>query len=366
MLHAVIMAGGAGTRFWPESRRGRPKQLLALAGERSMITLTRDRLEGLTPPERTLVVTNEALVEPIAAELPELPRAAIVGEPAKRDTAPCIGLAAMLVSREDPEATMLVLPSDHVIEPLDAFHQAVRTAVEIVEEREAIVTFGIPPTYPAEVYGYIQRGDRLEREATAASATDASIPVYRAAAFKEKPKASVAGEYLASGGYYWNSGMFVWKARTILDALAEFEPAMHTRLARIRDAWETPEQADVLRREYAAISGISIDYAVMERARDVFVLEAPFTWDDVGTWQSLGRLREADAKGNTIAAKHLGIATTGSIIRGEDGHLIVTLGLTDMIVVQTPDATLIADKRHEESIRDIVKQIEQKGWDEYL
>jgi mannose-1-phosphate guanylyltransferase len=381
MLHAIIMAGGAGTRFWPASRQSWPKQLLTLLGERSMIQLTLDRLAGLVPPQRTLVITNTALAGAIAEQLPELPAAAIVGEPCKRDTAPCIGLAAFLVSRQDPDATMVVLPSDHVIRPEESFRDALQLAAELVAGAKegvagakqrgtsraapadstpsCIVTFGIRPTYPAETFGYIQRGESFGQ-------AGASPPVFRVQQFREKPKAHIAREYLASGDYYWNSGIFVWKARTILDALAEHQPEMYEHLKQIDNAWETPERQAVLEREYASIRGISVDYAVMEHARDVLVIEAPFEWDDLGNWQSLARLRGADAEGNTIAAKHLGLNTSGCIIRGTGDHLIVTLGLKDCIVVQTPDATLVANKHDEEAIRQVVKLLEERGWKEYL
>ena len=211
MLHAVIMAGGAGTRFWPASRAALTKQLLDLAGERTMIQATVDRLGEMVPPERLLVVTNRQLVEPMAQQLPLVPRAALIGEPCKRDTAPCVGLAALLVSHADPEATMVVMPADHVIAPDESFRAAIASAVAMVEaEPQRIVTFGIKPTYPAESYGYIERGEAL-----------AGSQAFRVAKFREKPKAEVAAEYLATGRFYWNAGIFVWKAKTILAALAD-------------------------------------------------------------------------------------------------------------------------------------------------
>ena len=385
MLHAIIMAGGAGTRFWPESRQLRPKQLLPLVAERSMLQLTLDRLEGLVPPERTLVVTSAALADAVAEQLPQLPAQSIIGEPCKRDTAPCIGLAAMLVSRADPEAVMLVLPSDHVVRPEESFREALRLAVRLVEEAwpvtsdavtndaltndtktndsegrsGRIVTLGVRPTYPSESFGYIQRGDRFAVAGTA-------LDVYRARQFREKPSAAVAREYLLSGDFYWNSGMFVWKARTILSALAARQEETHARLRRVADAWDSPQAQRMFAREYEAIRGISIDYAVMEHATDVLVIEAPFEWDDVGSWRSLARLRGADAQDNTIVARHLGLDTAGCIIRGPDDHLIVTLGMKDCIVVHTPDATLVANKHDEEAIRKVVHLLEERGWREYL
>lgn len=356
MLHAVIMAGGAGTRFWPESRVATPKQLLRMVGDQSMIRMTVDRLGDLVSPDRTLIVTNERLVAAIAAELPELPAEAILGEPCKRDTAPCIGLAAMQLTRHDPEATMAVMPADHVIRPDSTFQQAIRRAADLVDEQpQRIVTFGIRPTYPAETFGYIERGESLgEGQA------------YHVKRFREKPDEATAREYLTAGGFYWNSGIFLWRAATILAALAEHQPALHDRLRKIDAAWQTPDYQRVLDCEFTAIDGVSIDYAVMEHATDVVVIEAPFEWDDVGSWQSLARLSGTDADGNTALGKHLGVNTKGTIVRSGDDHLIVTLGLTDCIVVHTPDTTLVANKHDEESIRQVVKQLQERGWEEYL
>jgi mannose-1-phosphate guanylyltransferase len=364
MLHAVIMAGGSGTRFWPESRDAQPKQLLNLAGQRTMIQATVDRLGELVPVERVLIATNAKLVTAMRGQLPGLPAGAVLGEPCKRDTAPCIGLSALYVSRDDPEATMVVMPSDHVIGPDAVFQDAIRFAASLVDQRPGrIVTFGIRPDYPAESFGYIERGERLK---AAVPASFGEAAAYQVRQFREKPKADIARQYLASGNFYWNSGIFIWKAATILKALAEHQGDMYGRLQRIGEAFDRPDFESVLAREFEAIRGVSIDYAVMEHAKDVVVVEAPYDWDDVGSWQAIARLRGADAEGNTIAAKHVGVHTTGTIVRGPADHLIVTLGLTDCVVVHTPDATLVANKHDEESIRQVVKLIKEMGWEEYL
>jgi mannose-1-phosphate guanylyltransferase len=360
MLHAVIMAGGAGTRFWPASRAGMPKQLLALVGKQSMLRQTVDRLGDLVKPEQTLIVTNERLIPTIQEQIPELPESSLVGEPCKRDTAACIGLAALLVSRNDPDATMAVLPADHVIRNASRFQDGIRQALTLVEKQpDRIVTFGIRPSYPAEIFGYIQRGARIDVH-------DEAAPTFVVKRFREKPDAATATQYLGSGDYYWNSGIFIWKAKTILSALAERQPEMLGHLEKIRDAWGTPRQHEVLTREFTAIKGISIDYAVMEHAKNVAVIEAPYDWDDLGSWQSLSRLSGTDRFDNTIAGRHLGLNTTGTIVRTEGDHLVVTVGLKDCLVVHTPEATLVANKHDEESIREIVKMLESRGWTEYL
>jgi len=362
MLHAIVMAGGSGTRFWPASRAILPKQLLPLAGSKTLLEDTVDRLDGLVPPDRVMVVTAGRLLDAVRRQLPQVPEAGLVGEPCKRDTAPCIGLAALLVARHDPEAIMAVMPSDHVIRPAEGFRAAIRQAAALVEESPGrLVTFGIKPTYPAECFGYIQQGERLK----STSSGDAAA-VHAVAQFREKPPATVAQEYLAAGNYLWNGGIFVWKAATILSALAERQPECLDHLRRIADAWDTPDRDTVFTEEFAAIKGISIDYAVLEHARDVVVIEAPFTWDDLGGWSAVARQRGGDTDGNTVVGRHLGIESSRTIVHTADDHLVVTMGLTDMLVVHTPDATLVAHRAHEEAVRKVVAELEKRGWTEFL
>jgi len=359
-LHAIVMAGGSGTRFWPASRAALPKQLLPLAGERTLLEDTVARLEGLVPPERVLVVTSARLLDAARRQLPQVPEAGLVGEPCKRDTAPCIGLAALLVSRHDPDATMAVMPSDHVITPATKFQDAIRQAAALVAEApDRLVTFGIRPTYPAESFGYIQQGAAL-------AVAPGAAPAHVVAQFREKPPAQVAAEYLAAGNYLWNAGIFVWKAATILAALREREPDCLAHLERIAAAWDGPDREAVFAREFAAIKGISIDYAVLEHAADVVVIEAPFTWDDLGGWSAVARQRGVDAEGNTIVGRHLGIESVRTIVHAAGNHLVVTMGLEDMLVVHTPDATLVADRAREEAVRKVVAELEKRGWQEYL
>lgn len=358
MLHAVIMAGGSGTRFWPASRKLVPKQLLALAGNRTMIQSTVDRLGDLVPPERQLIVTNRILTDAVQEQLPEIPASNVVGEPCKRDTAPCIGLAAAMVQRNDPDATMLVMPSDHVIASPEQFQAAISAGKKLVDEDPSrIVTFGIRPTYPAQSFGYVQRADNVDAD---------GVVAYQVEKFREKPDRKTAEEFLAAGTFFWNSGIFLWRASTILDALESNVPEMRRHIAAIADSIGSDSFAATLEKEFTAIEGKSIDYAVMESYRNVIMIEAPFSWDDVGSWQALARLHEPDSDGNTVVGSHVGIDTKGTIIRSQDGHTIVTIDIEDLIVVHTDDATLVAPKHAEERVREVVKALEQQNRNELL
>ncbi len=358
-LMVTIMAGGAGTRFWPSSRQGYPKQLLKLVGERTMLQATVDRLRGLCNVEDILIVSNQALIKEIRHQLPEVPATSIWGEPCKRDTAPCVGLAAHWSLHRSPQATLVVMPADHVIRPTEQFQEALRYAHQLIDDDpERIVTFGIRPTYPAEVYGYIERDD----ERTIAG----QFPTFSVKRFCEKPNAERAREFLDSGGFYWNSGIFVWRADTIWKALSQFEPEMAAHLGLIGERIGHSDFSAVFQREFSQIRGKSIDYAVLERYQRVVVIEAPFDWDDVGNWTSLERLNPQDADGNTIQGRHLGIRTRRSIVMARQEHLVATIGVEDLIIVQTPDATLIAKKSDEAAVKKIVELIEQNGWQDYL
>ncbi|HEY2759105.1 MAG TPA: sugar phosphate nucleotidyltransferase [Pirellulales bacterium] len=366
MLHFVIMAGGTGTRFWPKSRLAQPKQLLPLASDRSMLQMTVDRLGDLAQPQNTFILTAAVWTEAVAKQLPDLPRQQILGEPCKRDTAPCIGLAALLLLLGDPDATMIVMPSDQVIAPADQFQQCLQASAAIVgEEPQRIVTFGIKPTYPATTFGYIEKGEAVSFKSKPSSN---AFSVFEVKKFREKPPSQIAKEYLATGNFFWNSGIFVWKAATIVSALQQRQPEMLARLQTIVAAWGKPDFDQVFAREFAAIKGISIDYAVMEHAQDVAVIEWSHAWSDVGGWQAAAKLwpTKPDDAGNLALGRHLTVDSKNCILRSDDEHLIATIGVNDLIVVHTPDATLVANRNDEESIRRIVKVLEERGWAEYL
>lgn len=357
MLHAVIMAGGSGTRFWPQSRNKMPKQLLKLAGDRTMIQQTLDRCDGMIDSTNAWVVTNAVQVEQTQNQLPEIPGGNVLVEPMARNTAPCVGLAAVHAFKQDPDAIMFVMPADHVISPREIFQAAAQKAVSVVEaDPDRLVMFGIAPAFPATGYGYIERGDSF-------AAVDGAFDVK---SFREKPQLEIAQQYVESGNFYWNCGIFCWKASTILNQLKQHEPEMHERLQRIMASIGTADYDAVLAEEFPLMNSISVDYAVLERATGATVIEAPFSWDDVGSWLAVPRLAGQDDNGNTIDGPFAGVDTKDCIVRTTDGHLVATLGVEDLIIVHTDDATLVARKQDSERIKDLLEEIKKQGQSDRL
>jgi mannose-1-phosphate guanylyltransferase len=323
-----------------------------------MLQETFDRCLPWIPAERFHVVTNEAQSAESLRQLPGLPPGNVLVEPCGRNTAPCIGLAAIHLLHADPEAVMLVMPADHVIRPIETFRAAADQAAAFVAASPgSLVLFGVPPTYPATGFGYIERG-----EPQAGSGAGA----FRVQAFREKPNKELAQQFLDAGRYYWNCGIFVWRARQILEALREFEPEIHARLIRMAEDLESDRWRGTLATEFPRMKSISIDHAVLERARNVTVLPAPFEWDDVGSWQALTRLLGVDEQGNTIDGPHCGVDTRDCIIRSDSGHLVATIGLENCIVVHTPEATLVARKDDENALRQLVALIQERGYERFL
>ncbi|MCS6852472.1 MAG: mannose-1-phosphate guanylyltransferase [Gemmataceae bacterium] len=359
MLHALIMAGGGGTRFWPRSRAQRPKQFLALAGDRTLLQQAFDRIEAAIAPGQTWVITSAAYRDETARQLPDVPPQQIIGEPCGRDTAACIGLGAALIVRADPAAVMLVMPADHVIEPAQEFRRAAHVAAQLAEENpDSLITFGIPPNFPSVHYGYIHRGAEFTRRQ--------GIGVFHVRGFREKPPHDLAERFFSSGEYFWNSGIFVWKASTILKELHRHRPALAAAVERIADAWATPHRLAVFQREYQDLERLSIDYAVMEHAREVLAVQAPYRWDDVGSWLALERMHPQDAAGNTLLATHCGLKTSGCVIVADPGHLIATVGVRDLLIIQDGNVTLVADRRDEAAIKQLVAALKDQNLERYL
>ena len=359
MLFAIIMAGGSGTRFWPKSRRDRPKQLPTLHGDATMLQQTVARIAPLVPLDRVLIVTGADQAEATRAQLPDLPAENVIAEPCPRDTAPCVGLAAQIVARRDPEATMVVMPADHVIQPAESFLAAVNASLAVIEaDPSSLVTFGVKPTRPETGYGYIERGELVD--------TIDGIAVHRVVQFREKPDRETAERFLESGGFAWNAGIFLWRARTILDEIQRHRPGLGEALDRVGAAWDTPDWTDVLNREFPKMERTPIDRAVMEKAANVKVLEVLYDWNDVGDWRALQALVPPDESGNTIQGNVLPTETTNSILVSDDGGLIATLGLDDVVVIQSGKATLVARKDQLDKLKALVESLGERGLGSYL
>ena len=355
MLHSVIMAGGSGTRFWPESRKRTPKQLLRLVGERTMIQTTSDRLGDLIPPDRQWVVTNAVQAKGVRTQLDAVPASHVLIEPSARNTAPCVGLAAVHLLAEDPDATMAVMPADHVVSPPEAIQAALSAAADhVAANPDALLLFGVRPTYPAVGYGYIERGEPV------------ADGMFRVASFREKPDDATAAEYVAGGRFDWNCGIFVWRASAILGELRTHEPEMAAGLDEIAASINTAGYGDTLARVFPTLESTSIDYAVLERSDSIVVREATFKWDDIGAWQALPRLHGSDDAGNTVDGDHVGVDTRDCIVRATGGRTIATAGVSDLIIVQTDDATLVADRRDETAVKTLVEELKRLGRDDLL
>jgi mannose-1-phosphate guanylyltransferase len=359
MLHAVIMAGGSGTRFWPKSRRNRPKQLLKLFGDATMLQQTVARIAPLVPPERVLIITGEDQAAAVREQLPEVPAGNVIGEPAPRDTAPCVGLAASIVAHRDPDGTMIVLSADHRIEPAETFRTAVRAAVaEVDADPLTFITFGVRPTRPETGYGYIEQAEQLGETL--------GVGVYRVARFQEKPDAATARTFLEAGNYVWNAGIFVWSARAVLEALRQYQPEITERLDRIGADLDTDRAAATLAREFPQMTRLPIDKAVMERYPNVRVLEVRYDWSDVGDWRSLADLLPRDDHNNVVQGPARLVDSRGTVIIADDGAPVVTLGVDDLVIVQSGGVTLVARRDKLDALKGLVEGLEGAGFGELL
>ncbi|MDK1118640.1 MAG: mannose-1-phosphate guanylyltransferase [Anaerolineae bacterium] len=357
--YAVIMAGGSGTRLWPVSRRSHPKQLISLVEDQSLFQSTLMRLEGLLPTERILIATVIEQAKDLQEQAPKLPKENFLLEPSPRGTASVIGLAAAVLQKRDPLAVMAVLPSDHYIRNRDLFYKLVRVGVDVAQ-KEYLVTLGITPTYPATVYGYIQRGDKL--------AERFGHPAHHVKRFKEKPNDEQARQMLASKDHYWNSGMFIWRTDTILKEIARQMPDLSSALIQIAAVWGKKKQDETLKRLWHTLQNETIDYGIMENAEKVSVLPAEgLEWSDIGNWNSLFDVLIPDNDGNIVfRGNHYPIKTSGSLVYGnDDDRLIVTIGVDNLIIVDTGDILLVTRKDHAADVRQVVDKLKNSSKEKY-
>lgn len=358
MKTVLIMAGGAGTRFWPLSRKENPKQFLKLTDQKkSMLQCTVDRVKEMVEIDQVFIATNSLYVDKISEQLPELPEENIIVEPCKRNTAPCIGLASLYIESKYPDSTMVVLPSDHVIEETERFKDILNSAVSYANKGENIVTLGIKPDKPETGYGYIHFGDKIQKVE--------NNNIFKVKEFTEKPNLEKATKFFEEGNYYWNSGMFVWKTETILNKLKEHLPEIYKYLKEISKSIGKPDEYEVVEKKFSCMNSISIDYGVLEKEKDIFVIPADFGWNDVGSWTALSEINEKDGNKNVINSDHVGIGTNDSIIYSKD-KLVTTIGIDNLIIVNTEDAILVCDKDSAQDVKKLRELLKEKGFDTYL
>ena len=362
MNYVVVMAGGTGKRLWPLSRKKRPKQVLKLLGGQTLLRCCFKRLAPIFDTRNIIILTNAGYADIVRENLPELPFDNVIAEPAVRDTAGAIGLAATILTKFDPDATMAVVTADQIIEPAEVLQQALKDAFTFVNKNpEAMITFGVNPTFPSTQLGYINCTDP-------ADCPDCQNPIYSVKAFKEKPDEKTASEYIKTGQYFWNSGMFVWKAKTVLANLAKFLPESTEPLREIKANWDSPNQQHAIAEWFVKLPKISIDYAVMEKADNVHAIKLDCQWQDMGAFTALADFTSSDENNNlVVAAMSQLMESSNNIIVTEDkGHLIATLGLKDMLVVHSPDATLVCPVDQAQRLKELLDEIKKYHGEKFL
>jgi mannose-1-phosphate guanylyltransferase len=355
-LYVVILAGGTGTRLWPRSRRERPKQLLGLLSTRTMLQQTFDRIAPLLPPDHIFVITNASYVEDVCQQLPEIPEEQVIGEPEGRGTAPPLGFAAELLRRRDPEAVMVSLAADHYIQREAEFREAVCAAQDIAS-RGFLVTFGIKPSYPETGYGYIEAGAEL--------AQADGWRTFRVKRFVEKPDEETAARFIASGNYSWNGGMFIQRASVLREEFAVHLPNLAKQLDEIAAAHGTPSESETFTRVWQQMANETIDVGIMEKSDRVAVLPLDVGWSDVGNWASLLTILPGDGNRNVVIGDHIGVETSNSLIYS-NSRLIATVGLSDMIVVDTDDIVLVCHKEDAQKVKHLVEELKKSQLEKYL
>jgi mannose-1-phosphate guanylyltransferase len=351
--YALILAGGSGTRFWPLSRNNRPKQLLDLFGTGTLLEQAIRRLDGLVPTENILILTNELQADAVRANAAMLPAGNIFAEPAKRDTAPAVALGIGLVAARNPDAVMMVLPADQLIQDTAAYQAVMRDALRVAEQSDGLVTIGIHPTWPCPSYGYIERGGRAT-----IPGLDFDNPPFEVKRFREKPSPELAEQFLRQGGFSWNAGMFVWSLPTVIRQLTTHAPELAAFIAELRDA---SDLAATVAEKFPSLPARSIDYALMENADRVLNIEATFDWDDVGSWISVAKYLDTYGAENRANEAITELDSQHNIVfNARPGSRIALLGVDDLIVVQTEDALLIANRHQADAIKNLSPLLPQE------
>jgi mannose-1-phosphate guanylyltransferase len=357
MLHAIIMAGGSGTRFWPASRRSRPKQFLTLASDTPLLRVTYERLEGLVPPNRVWVVTTAATAGATREILPELPADNVLAEPVGRNTAACTGLAAHVVLSGDPEATCVVFPADHLIGEEDRFRSAMAAGAQLVDREGGLLTFGVQPTRPETGYGYLELG--------AEHARDGEWAIHVLQRFIEKPDADRAQRYVDSGRFLWNAGIFAWRARDLLDEIRRQLPDLAEGLAKMAARLGTADFDTALAETYPVLPSTSVDFGIMESAKRRWTVPVDFPWSDVGSWPALAEALIVDPCDNRTRGRVYADDAHGNVLVST-GPVLSVVGVDDLVVVATPDAVLVVPKGEAQRAKDVVAAMRDKGWEDVL
>lgn len=353
-LYAVIMAGGVGSRFWPRSKKKLPKQLLKIFGDRTMIQSTVDRLTGLVDNDNIYVITNALQRDEVIKQLENIPTENIIDEPFGRNTAACIGLASVIISKKDSEAVTVVLPADHIIREKDKFIETIENAAQFAYKSKGLVTIGINPTRPETGYGYIQINDK-----------EVSKNIHKVYTFAEKPNYATALRFLESGDFLWNSGMFIWRVDAILDEIKNLMPDLYEGLMKIQSHISQPNFKAELTNVYGQLKKISIDYGIMEKSSKVFLTKGMFTWSDVGSWEEVYQLSEKNEYGNAIIGKVFTDMVADSYIYSPD-KMTAVIGLDNIIVINHDDTLLICRRDKAQNVKEVVDFLKIKKWEEYL
>ncbi len=358
-IYAVIMAGGGGTRFWPWSREAQPKQMLPIISQKSMIRETVERLLAFIPRDNLFIVTSQSQASGLRKEVPQIPPKNLILEPVGRNTAPCLCLAAMHIAKRDAQAVMAAVPADHDVQDRKGFARTIKAGVRFASKRDFLVTLGVRPDSPETGYGYIQRGARLERIG--------KIEVFQANAFREKPARPRAESYVRRGDYFWNSGIFIWKAALFLKAAKDLLPDVYRRMKALEPALGTSREEKILQRIYPGMQSVSVDYGILEKADRIAVVEAQFSWSDVGSWAALERIWPRDKNGNVShpGKTLLAIDSSGCLVRAEK-KLIAAVGVKDLVIVEAGNAILVCPKQRSQDVRRVLEELKKRNMREYL